>query len=84
MPVPVPRDVRLGESTSPALLRAACPASETTTLGGGGGPVCQYRGFAAIEAAVGVVAGEGVRVVDGDPAANPSPVEDLTAVRATD
>ena len=39
---------------------------------------------APIEAGVETVAGEGVPVVDGEPGANPSLVEDLTAVRATD
>jgi hypothetical protein len=33
---------------------------------------------------VGAVAGEGVLVVDGEPGANPSPMEVLAAVRATD
>jgi hypothetical protein len=33
---------------------------------------------------VGAAAGEGVPVVDGEPDPNPSPVEALTAVRATD
>ena len=57
------------------------PAGQRRILLHGAAPAAVV---AAIEAAVGVVAGEGVRVVDGDPAANPSPVEDLTAVRATD
>jgi hypothetical protein len=51
-------------------------------------PGCTETAPAAVvaptEAGVGAVAGEGVLVVDGEPGASPSPVEDLTAVRATD